>query len=104
MGCVRWLGALFVVFDVKSGVHQGGINSLWFFNVYVNGLISRLWKSGVGCYIYFIFVGCTFFAGDMLILSGSILHLQILLNICFDVGVEFDITFNASKSFDSVFF
>ena len=35
----------------------------------------------------------------MLLLSGSILHLQILLNICFDFGVKFDITFNASKSF-----
>ena len=35
----------------------------------------------------------------MLLLSGSILHLQILLNICFDFGVEFDITLNASKSF-----
>ena len=32
-------------------------------------------------------------------MSGSILLLQILLNICFDFGVEFDITLNASKSF-----
>ena len=43
-------------------------------------------------------MGCIFFADDMLLLSGSILHLQILLNIYFDFGVEFDITFNASKS------
>ena len=55
-------------------------------------------KSG-GCYIYYVFINCIFFADDMLFFSGSILHLQILLNICFDFGVEFDITFNASKSF-----
>ena len=35
----------------------------------------------------------------MLLLLGSILHLQILSNICFDFGVEFEITFNASKFF-----
>ena len=35
----------------------------------------------------------------MLLLSGSILHLQVLLNICFNFGLEFDLTFNASKSF-----
>ena len=35
----------------------------------------------------------------MLLLSGSILHLQILLNICFNFDVKFDITFNASKFF-----
>ena len=40
----------------------------------------------------------------MFLLSGSILHEQILLNICFDfeVGLEFDLKFNASDFFDSV--
>ena len=98
-GCVRWLGALSVVFNVKSGVRQGGINSPWFSNVYVNELISRLRKSGVGCYIYYVFIGRIFFADDMLLLFCSILHLQILLHICFDSGIEFDITSNASESF-----
>ena len=64
-GCVRWLGALSVVFDVKSGVRQGGMNSPWFFYVYVNEPISKLRKSGVGCYIYYVFVGCIFFADDI---------------------------------------
>ena len=99
LGCVRWLGALSGVFAVKSGVRQGGILSPWLFNVYVNGLISRLRNSGVGCYIFYAFIGCIFFADDMLLLSGSILHLQILLNICVDYGLDFDLTFNASKSF-----
>ena len=87
------------MFDVQSEVRQGGINSPWFFNVYVNDLIFKLMKSGIGCYIYYVFIDCIFFADDMLLLSGSILHLQVLLNICFDFDVEFDITLNASKSF-----
>ena len=96
-GCVRWLGALSAEFDVKRGIRQGGINSSWFLNVYVNELISRLRKSGVGFYVYFVFIGCIFFADDLFLLSGSILHLQILLNICLDFGVEFDITLIALK-------
>ena len=78
-GCVRWLGALSVVFDMKNRVRQGGINSPGFFNIPANELTSRLRKSGVGCYICFAFIGCIFFADDMLLLSGSILYLKILL-------------------------
>ena len=103
-GCVRWLGALSVVFEVKSGGQKGGINSPWFFNVYVNELISRLRKSSVGFYICYIFIGCIFFADDMLLLSDLILHMQIFLNICFDFGVEFDVMFNVSVFFDSILF
>ena len=77
-GCVRWLAALSLVFDVKSGVFQGGINSPWYFNVFVNELIFKLRKSSFGCNIYYVFIGSIFFADDMLLLSGSILHLQIL--------------------------
>ena len=39
-GCVRYLEALSVMIDMKSGVRQGGIKSLWFLNIYTNGLIS----------------------------------------------------------------
>ena len=45
MSCVQWVGALSVVFDVKSEVCQGVINLPWFFNIYFNELISRLRKS-----------------------------------------------------------
>jgi hypothetical protein len=41
-----------------------------------------------------------FFAADTLLLSGSMWHLQCMLNICFECGVEFDLKFiNPLKSF-----
>jgi hypothetical protein len=98
-GCVLWCGVLSYSFVIKSGVRQGGINSPWFFNVYINDLIIRLRSSGYGCYLWSEFIGCLFFADDILILSGSIWHLQFMLQICEDYGVEFDIKFNQSKSF-----
>ena len=78
---------------MKSGVRQGDIDEPWFFNVYVNKLISRLRKSGIGC-IFILHLLVVFFADDIFLLSGSILHLKILLNICFDFGVEFNLVFN----------
>ena len=47
----------------------------------------------------FAIIGFIFYADDMFLFSGSILHLQISLHICFHFGVEFDLTFNAFKSF-----
>ena len=73
-GCVHWLGCVFYIFFTRSGVRQGGIISPWLFNLlYVNDLISRLKNSGFGCHICFEFIGCIFFADDILVLSGSIL-------------------------------
>ena len=67
--------------------------------MYINDLISRLRNSCFGCYVFLEFVGSLFFADDILLLSSSILHLQAMLNICTDYGLEFDIKFNQKKSF-----
>jgi hypothetical protein len=98
-GCVRWLGSMSDMFAIKSGVREGGIISPWFFNLYVNNLITRLKNSGLGCHLCSEFVGCLFFADDILLLSGSMLQLQSMLNICVEYGEEFDLKFNALKSF-----
>ena len=98
-GRVIWQGALSAVFHVKSGVRQGGVLSPWFFNLYVNDLIVHLKLSGLGCYLSHVFVGCIFFADDILLLSGSLLQLQCMLDICYDYGLKFDILFNSDKSF-----
>jgi hypothetical protein len=98
-GYVLWNGMLSSSFCLKSGVRQGGINSPFFFNVYVNDLILKLRKSGFGCHICQEFVGCLFFADDILLLSASILQLQCMLDLCTEYGYEFDIVFNHTKSF-----
>ena len=45
-GYVLWCGRLSSSFYVESGVRQGGINSLWLFNLYINDLIVKLRNSG----------------------------------------------------------
>jgi hypothetical protein len=67
-GCVLWNGCLSSMFAIKSGVRQGGINSPWFFSVYINDLILRLRDSGFSCCVCDVFAGCLFFADDILLL------------------------------------
>ena len=55
-GLVRWNGCFSCIFEIKSGIRQGGINSPGFFNVFINDLIVKLRYSGYGCYIFDIFV------------------------------------------------
>ena len=97
-GQVRWNGVFSNVFQIRSGIRQGGINSTWFFNVYIFELIIRLRESGFGCHHATVFIGCLFFADDILLLSASIIHLQNMLYICNNFGLEFDVKFNPIKS------
>jgi hypothetical protein len=55
-------------------------------------------KSGLGCHVGALFAGCILFADDLLLLSSSVVKLQLMLNICDEYGFEFDIKFNTSKS------
>ena len=44
-------------------------------------------------------MSCIVYAGDIILLSASIVALHEMLNICFHEGKELDIIFNNSKSF-----
>ena len=54
--------------------------------------------SGYGCYIRGVFAGCVLYADDILLLFGSLLKLQAMLDICRDFGLLCDLTFNSKKS------
>jgi len=62
--CVSWNGVCSRRFPVKNGVRQGGIISP-IFCVYIDGLLQRLYQSGVGCYIANVFIGELAYADDV---------------------------------------
>ena len=97
-GVVVWGKCLSTVFCIRSGVRQGGICSTWLFNVYINELILRLRKSGLGCRVCGVYAGCIFYADDIMLVSASVIKLQYMLNICNDFGDEVYLSFNAKKS------
>lgn len=96
---VKSFGMFSVVFYIKSGIGQSRLNSLWFFNVNVNDLIVKLRNSGFGSYFGFAFADCLFLADDILVLSSSILHLQCMLELCGDFGIDYDKLFNQKSHF-----
>jgi hypothetical protein len=95
---VVWNNVVSSVFLVKSGVRQGGVCSCWFFNMYINELIIKLENSGFGCNLRGIYAGCVLYADDILLISGSIVKLQFMLDLCYNFGYSNDLMFNAKKS------
>ena len=95
---VCWKGCFSNVFHIESGIRQGGICSPVYFNAFINELIVKLRKSGLGCALCDIYCGCMFFADDILLMPGSIRQLQLMLDICIHFASNVDLKFNYAKS------
>ena len=59
------------MFLVKNGVRQGGIISPILFCVYIDGMLQRVYESGVGWYIGNVFVGALAYADDVILLAPT---------------------------------
>jgi len=66
--------------------------------VLVNNLIADLHNSSYGILVGLLFVGCLFYADDIVLLSPSCCSLQRLTNVCEDFALYWDIKFNPRKS------
>jgi len=95
---VSWNGVCSKRFPVKNGVRQGGIISPILFCVYIDGLLQRLYESGVGCYIGNVFVGALAYADDVVLLAPTHSAMRMMLRICEDFAKEFCVVFNPTKS------
>ena len=100
---VCWNGTYSDEFTCSNGVKQGGILSPIMFCVYIDELLKRLESSRVGCYIGDRFVGSFGYADDLSLLAPSVSAAKIMLSICEEYAIEYDVSFNASKSIHVVF-
>jgi len=71
-GCVRWGNAVSGLFKIQAGVRQGGVLSPVLFSVYIDVLIQRLKKLGLGCKLHNNYYGCLVYADDIILLSHSV--------------------------------
>lgn len=69
---LRWGSALSDVAMVSYGVRQGGLISPVLFNVLINVVIYRLRSLQIGCHVNGLFVGCLFYADDVMLLCPSV--------------------------------
>ena len=79
---VWWNGNLSHSFKVHSEVRQGSGQSSSLFNVFIYLFICELRQINVGCQIFNAFVGCLFYADDIILLSPSVNGLQSMLDVC----------------------
>jgi len=98
VGTVHWANCFSAVFSVTAGVRQGGLLSPALFAIYMDGLISRLKGSNLGCCLNGVYFGCLVYADDIMLLSHSVQTMQSMLDICESFAVEYDVKFNCVKS------
>ena len=96
--CVRWENEFSHFVTLDTGVRQGSSLSPNFFALFVDGLLSRLKSSGLGCHIKGMCFNSLMYADDLLLLTISITHLQKLINICHEVLDSCDLKLNPNKS------
>ena len=94
----RWHDSYSEFFDVITGTKQGGILSPRIFTLYMNDLITRLRKKGVGCHLIHTFVACLLYADDLCLIAPTRGAMQEMLCICEDFCAEFCLSFNVKKS------
>ena len=95
---VKWNDILSDKFDVSNGVRQGGILSPLFYTIYIDDLLEKLKRKGIGCHIGHHFVGVFGYADDIILLCPSVSGLMKMIKICEEYANEHDIIFNGKKS------
>jgi exonuclease III len=95
---VQWDNCTSEKFNISNGVKQGAVLSPILFAVYVDGLLSKLKESGIGCHIGDKYVGALSFADDLTLLCPTLTGLRKMVKICEDYANSYYIKFNGTKS------
>ena len=95
---VKWNNHMTQKFNVTNGVRQGGVLSPLLFSVYIDELLEKLGKSGIGCHMGPYFVGALGYADDIILLCPSVVGLNKMIRICEEYAEKHHILFNGKKS------
>ncbi len=91
----RWNSEFLELFSINNGMKQGGVISLILCCVYMDGLLSELANSGLGCHMDGVFAGAFGYADDLKLLSVWALHQ--MARICERYAQKY-VLFNSKKS------
>jgi hypothetical protein len=95
---VSWLGFTSASFVALNGVKQGGVLSPVLFCVYVDDLLLKLSRAGVGCYTGDIYTGALAYADDIVLVAPTATAMRKMLAICDSFAADSHLSFNAAKS------
>ncbi len=79
-------------------LNKGGVFSPILFAIYMDELLIRLKKSGVGCHIGNVFVAALVCADDVTLICPTLKSLNMLINLCEEFTKEYNVAFNGTKT------
>jgi Reverse transcriptase (RNA-dependent DNA polymerase) len=94
----KWNHHSSATFPFNNGVRQGAVCSPVLFCVYIDGLLQRLEKAKIGCYIGSFYLGALCYANDLTLLAPTVDTMRSTLIICKEYADEHAITFFAKES------
>ena len=95
---VKWGSAVSDYVKLSAGVRQGGILSPHLFAVFVDDILHKLAKSGLGCLINCECFSSFMYADDVILLSISLRHMQLMVNLCLKEFAAIGMNINVNKS------
>ncbi len=82
---------ILVIWSVSNGVKQGSVLSQILFSTYLEGLLMKLNKKGVGCHMGNYILVCLAYADDLTLIATSRKALQIMISIYEGYAADYDV-------------
>ena len=67
------------------------------YNLYIIDSVYNVHDCGYACEIGSEYRGLINYADDIILINGSLVKIQFMLNICYNYGYQYDIVFNSMK-------
>ena len=93
----RWGSAISAPFGLSNSTRQGSVISPAIWCVYMEELIARLRKLGLGCSVHGVFMGVTVYADDVVILAPSRNALAEMLKVTEIFATEYKNVFSTNE-------
>ena len=96
-GFIKLKGRQSRAFAFSNGMREGAAASPVLWAVYADGMIKRLRKSGLGCYIAGCWVGAVFYADDLALIAPTRAILAAMLDLVVGYGASLNLKFSSSQ-------
>ena len=95
---IKWNNCLSEKVKLTHGVRQGGVLSPILFAIVVDDILCTLNNSNMGCKVFGMPFVAIMYADDIILMTASVQHMQILIDVCVKELKSIDLTVNPSKT------
>ena len=96
-GFIKLKGRQSRAFGLTNGMREGAAASPVLWAVYADGIIKKLRKSKLGCYVAGCWVGAVMYADDLALIAPTRVVLAAMLELVEKYGASLNLTFSSSQ-------